>query len=177
MQRYEKLVTALAATEQPASAELVAKIVRAADRWRALDTDATAACMSAAKILAAMGNEDLAWAYATTPLASAAVSQSAGQAATAEPYAVLARQLSERGEVALAARAFSAAEAEEPNDAQLLWEHAQLLERHGRFADARAIYERITQGDWSSAQAGLKAQAAERMSGKASEPVEAREAP
>lgn len=169
MQRYDKLVTALAATEQPASAELVAKIVRAADRWRALDTDATAACMSAAKILAALGKEDLAWAYATTPLANAPVNQAGAPAASGSPYATLAKQLADRGEVALAARAYTAAEAEQPTNAQHLWEHAQLLERHGRFAEARAIYERIAGGNWPADQAALKQQAAERMSGKAAE--------
>ncbi|RIK83108.1 MAG: hypothetical protein DCC68_04685 [Planctomycetota bacterium] len=166
MQRYEKLATAIAATSQPATGELVANVVRAADRWRTLDADPSAACLSAAKILATLGKEDLAWAYATTPLASTAApqpGQPGGQPAES-PYAALARQLAERGEVALAIRAYAAAEAAEPKNARLVWDRAQLLEKHARFAEARALYRRLADGEWPAEQASYKQQAAERLS-------------
>jgi hypothetical protein len=177
MQRYEKLATAIAATSQPATGELIANVVRAADRWRTLDADPTAACMSAAKILAQLGKEDLAWAYATTPMATSAIAspaavQSGSQNASESPYATLAQQLSQRGEVALALRAYVAAESSHPRNAQLLWDHAQMHERHGRFAEARAISLRLAAGDWPTDQPEIKRQATERLSGateKASE--------
>jgi hypothetical protein len=168
MQRYEKLATAIAATSQPATSELIANVVRAADRWRTLDADPTAACLSAAKILTTLGKEDLAWAYATTPLATAAAAPPAGTSGapgSSSPYAMLARQLADRGEVALATRAYIAAAMAEPKDAQVLWDYAQLLERHAKFADARAIYERLSSGEWSAENLELKRQAGERVSG------------
>jgi hypothetical protein len=168
MQRYEKLATAIAATSQPATSELIANVVRAADRWRTLDADPTAACLSAAKILTTLGKEDLAWAYATTPMATASMAPAptaqGAPAVNTSPYATLARQLAERGEVALAIRAYAAATTAEPKNAQILWDYAQLLESHAKFADARVVYERLASGEWPAEYAELKRQAAERMS-------------
>ena len=66
--RYEKLATAIGPLHEAAPRELLAGVIRAADRWRQLDTDPTAACQAAARILGELGETDLAWDYLTTPL-------------------------------------------------------------------------------------------------------------
>ncbi|MEX2185366.1 MAG: VIT domain-containing protein [Pirellulales bacterium] len=175
MQQYEKLVTATAtseslaydfldrgslleeslAGERPRPAGLAARVVQAADRWRTLDTDATDACLAAAKVLSTLGEQELAWQYATTPLAQ--------QNAVAAPYETIAQQLAARGVVDLALRAYDAAEAADRDNAKLLWDRAKLLETHGRFAEARATYRRLADGQWPAEQADLKRQAAEQV--------------
>src|SRR5262249_37353710 len=64
---YETVANARATPQQQPPADFLARVVRAADRWRALDSDDTAACQAAARILKAVGAFDLAWDYLTTP--------------------------------------------------------------------------------------------------------------
>jgi hypothetical protein len=180
MRQYEKLVTATATSDSLAvdamdrgssseealvekslggrrsrPAGLTARVVQAADRWRTLDADATDACLAAATVLSALGEQELAWQYATTPLAQ--------QDATAAPYETIAEQLAARGVVDLALRAYDAAEAADRDNAKLLWDRAKLLEAHGRFAAARATYRRLAEGQWPADQADLTRQAAEQV--------------
>ena len=55
---------------QPPPAGFRAKVVRAADRWRALDRDSAEPCRLAARVLRALGEDrELVWEYLTTPVA------------------------------------------------------------------------------------------------------------
>src|SRR5262249_57840408 len=45
-----------------------AKVVRVADRWRALDREASRPCELAGRILETVGERDLVWDYLTTPV-------------------------------------------------------------------------------------------------------------
>jgi predicted Zn-dependent protease len=153
MQKYQKLVDAIASLEQTPSPTLVASVVRAADRWRKLDTDPTAASQAAAKALYAVGAGDLAWDYVTTPLAD--------KPNEASPWQATAAWLAEQGNVEMADRAYRTAFEAEATNAQILWDHAKMLERGGRFAEAQKLFQRIADSEWQPRFAGLKGQTQE----------------
>ena len=149
--RYEQLAQAIATLEKRPPAGLLRRIIRAADRWRALDPDDTAACQSAAKILQALGARELAWEYLTTPLAT--------KPNEAAPWSNLARTLKQQGELDLAQRAYASAFDAERTNAQILWERARLLQRLGRGEQARKLYRQIAEGTWPRQFNGVRAQA------------------
>jgi hypothetical protein len=152
---YDNLARALATLGQPAPAGFVARVVRAADRWRALDRDGAAACRQAARVLRTLGERELAWDYLTTPVAL--------NPAEADPWSAMARELKRRGELRLADRALRAAFEAEPTNAQFLWDRAENLRQAGRLAAARALYRQLAEGTWQPRFAGLKEQACWRL--------------
>ena len=149
--RYRELAQIVAAPQSTGSLGLVTRAVAAADRWRSLDTDVTAACQNAATVLSELGEEDLAWDYLTTPLAL--------RPNEATAWLDLAQTLGNEGKLELAERAYQAAFDAEPTNAQLLWDHAQLLEQAGRGKQARGIYRRIAEGEWQPRFESLKRRA------------------
>jgi hypothetical protein len=60
---YRQLSQALVTLRLPAPTGFRRKVVRAADRWRALGRNNATACNRAARILQALGERDLAWDY------------------------------------------------------------------------------------------------------------------
>ena len=153
--RYRKLAAALASLQPEPPAELVARIVKAADRWRSLDSDATEACQSASRVLTTLGAADTAWEYVSTPLAE--------KPNEASPWLSLAKSLTEPGDFALADRAYREAFSAEATNAQILWDHAQLFEKNNRAADALVLYRQIAEGEWQPRFQPLKQQAAQRV--------------
>jgi hypothetical protein len=152
---YDDLARALATLRQPAPPGFVSKVVRAADRWRALDRDGAAACTKAARVLQTLGERELAWDYLTTPVAL--------RPAEAEPWSAMAGELQRRGERTLADRALRAAFEAEPTNAQFLWDRAENLRQAGRLAAARTLYRQLAEGTWQPRFAGLKEQARWRL--------------
>jgi len=138
--RYQQLANAIATLEHDPPANFVSRVIRAADRWRALDSDDTAACQSAARVLQQLGAKQLAWDYLTTPLAD--------KPNEASPWTSLAATLRQQGEFDLADRAYVTAYDIEPTNAQILWDRAQLLQQSGRFDTARQVFEAIAAGQW-----------------------------
>ncbi len=149
--RYEKLATAIGPLHEDAPRELLAGVIRVADRWRQLDTDPTAACQAAARILGELGETDLAWDYLTTPLAV--------QPNEAAGWASLARTLHEQGQIDLADRAYAAAFDAEPTNAQILWDRAELLWENGRQDQARPLFRQIAAGPWEAKFSALQIRA------------------
>jgi ferric-dicitrate binding protein FerR (iron transport regulator) len=149
--RYEQLTQALATLQSQASGELTTKVIRAADRWRAMDPDDTQACQYAARIFQTLGQEELAWEYLTTPLAD--------KPNEAAPWASLAGQLKQQGAFGLADRAYASAFECEKTNAQILWDRAQLLQQQGRTEEAKAIYRQISEGTWPRQYNWIQAQA------------------
>jgi ferric-dicitrate binding protein FerR (iron transport regulator) len=137
---YQQLVNATAMLEREAPKELVGKVVRAADRWRALDPDGTLACQSAARILKLLGQNELAWEYLTTPAAL--------RPNEAAPFLQLAQALRYDGDGDLADRAYAMAFEREPTNAQILLERAQALQQVGKLVEARKVYRQIADGEW-----------------------------
>jgi tetratricopeptide (TPR) repeat protein len=137
---YQGLVDAMNALNVKPPAGFAAKVVRASDRWRALDQGSADACQATARILRALGDRELAWEYLTTPVAF--------QPAESGPWSQLAAALQRTGDRGLADRALRSACAAEPTNADLLWERAQNLRQAGRGAEAREVLRRIADGTW-----------------------------
>jgi tetratricopeptide (TPR) repeat protein len=148
---YQKLAGVVIAPDGDAPLDLVGRSIKAADCWRLLDTDVTAACHNAAKLLNKLGRQDLAWDYLTTPLAM--------KPNEATAWLALAKTLGSDGEPELADRAYASAFQAEPTNAQILWDRAQLLEQAGRRQEAWALYRQIAEGQWQPRFDSIKRQA------------------
>ena len=148
---YQQLALAVHMIEATPPRDLVARVLRFADRWRALDSDPTTACQAAARVFQHLGLRELAWDYVTTP-----VDLKPNEAA---PWLSLAQYLHGGGQHELASRAYASAFEAEPTNAQILWEHAQMLQQAGRFAEVTPLYQKLAEGDWQPRFQGLKQQA------------------
>jgi predicted Zn-dependent protease len=152
---YEQLASAVQALESEPPRDVVQQVVRAADRWRAVDPDPTAACQAAARTLKRLGAADLAWDYLTTPLA--------GQSTESAAWQKLAEELAGQQDFALADRAYATAFEAEPTNAQLLWDRAEMLQRWGKADQSRQIRRQIAQGEWQPRFASLQERAVESL--------------
>jgi tetratricopeptide (TPR) repeat protein len=132
-------------------ADFTARVVRTADRWRALDSDGEQSCRAAARILQTLGGRDLAWDYLTTPVGL--------RPNESGPWVSLAASLRQRGDVELADRSYAAAFEAEPTNAQILWDRAQNLRQAGRRVEAQRLYRTLAEGTWQPRFAWLQSQA------------------
>ncbi len=140
LERYQRLADSIASLGSEPPPELVGRVIRAADRWRSLDPDDTAACQTAARVLQRLGTRDAAWEYVTTPLAD--------RSGEAPQWSSLAGTLRGQNEFDLADRAYRSAFDTEPTNAQVLWDHAQMLEQRGQADAARQFYRKIAESSW-----------------------------
>ena len=150
---YQRLAGAIGSLPGGPPVTTTAGIVRWADRWRQLDTDAKWPCHAAADALRKLGADELAWEYLTTPLA-AGPNESKG-------WLELAKKLVGDGEVDLADRAYAAASDVEAANAQILWDRASMLRRHGRRERAHTVLLRLANGAWEDRFDKLQRQARE----------------
>jgi hypothetical protein len=148
---YQRLVDATHTLQVAPSNDLAVRVIRAADRWRSLDRDATAPCQAAAKILQSLGAGDEAWDYMTTPIGL--------QPNEAAPWLDLAKTQKSARAFDLADRAYAAAFEAEPTNAQILWDRARSLQQAGRQAEAQTLYRQLAEGQWQPRFSGLQAQA------------------
>jgi tetratricopeptide (TPR) repeat protein len=155
---YEALAEAMVTLKVAPPADFQARVVKAADRWRALDSDASKASQAAARILRLLGDRELAWDYATTPIAL--------QPGESSTWVNLAQSLGRQGELDLADRAFAAAFAAEPTDAQILWDRAHNLRQAGKQPEAKKLLQQLADGTWQPRFQALQAQARWQLTGK-----------
>jgi ferric-dicitrate binding protein FerR (iron transport regulator) len=151
LEHYQRMLDAMQTLEVPPPRDFAAKVVGAADRWRALDRDGTAACQAAAKILQSLGASDGAWEYLTTPIGL--------QPNEAAPWLSLAQTQQKARDFDLADRAYAAAFEAEPTNAQILWDRARNLQHAGKPAEAETLYRQLAEGEWQPRFRGLQAQA------------------
>jgi hypothetical protein len=151
LEHYQGLADAMVALKLTPPPDFLSRVIRGADRWRAVDNDATAACQAAAKVLERLGERELAWDYLTTPVAL--------RRNEAAPWSNLAATLSKQADLELADRAYRAAAEAEPTDPQLLWDRAQNLKQLGKHQAAQQLVRRIATGSWQPRFQGLQAQA------------------
>lgn len=147
---YQQLAAAMNLLESPARAKFITTVARAADRWRSMDSDETAACQTAAHILLSLDDPDLAWDYWTTP-----IGQKPNEAA---PWVNLARSLQGEGASELADRAYRQAFQAEPTNAQLLWDRAENLQQMGRMDQASSLLRQLADGQWQPQFSGIQAE-------------------
>jgi tetratricopeptide (TPR) repeat protein len=155
---YQQLADAVATLHTQPPRDFVTKVVRAADRWRAIDPDNTAACQAAARVLQHLGAADLAWDYLTTPLAE--------RSNEAQPWQNLAQALRQEGEIALAERAYATAFELEPTNAQMLWERAMLLQQSNRPEEAKPLFRQLAEGKWEPRFNSIQSEAARHVKGQ-----------
>ncbi|MBY0527099.1 MAG: FecR domain-containing protein [Gemmataceae bacterium] len=151
LNHYKNLAEAMVALQVQPPADFRAKVIRTADRWRALDSDATTACQLAADVLQTLGERDLVWDYLTTPIGM--------RPAETGPWVSLAEKLQRKGDHDLADRAFAAAFAVEPTNAQLLWDRAHNLTQAGKHPEARSLLRELANGQWQPRFQGVQTQA------------------
>lgn len=154
---YQELLSrmqALANFQDP-EADLKQRAIRVADRWRVVDPDDTAACRLAARIVALLGDQELAWDYLTTPLAD--------KPNESAPWVALAKEMSGQKKIELADRAYRQAFDAEATNAQILWDHAELLRQNDRDESAQELYEQLAREDWQPRFRNLKNQAQQRL--------------
>ncbi|HLW66258.1 MAG TPA: hypothetical protein VKS79_13175, partial [Gemmataceae bacterium] len=142
--------------DTPMPANLAARIVKAADRWRSIDPEANDACMQASDLLSDLNEPKLAWQYLTSVVAL--------HPNEATPYRQMAQHLAERNDWRLAEKAYAAAFAAEPTDAQLLYDRAMALEKGGRRGEAAALMKQVADGQWQPRFDNVKWQARQWLS-------------
>ena len=69
LNQYKKLAEAMLILKVRPAPDFLGKVVRAADRWRALDRDQADPALKAASIMHRLGEAELGWDYLTTPMA------------------------------------------------------------------------------------------------------------
>jgi tetratricopeptide (TPR) repeat protein len=141
LRHYQRLAEAWE-NSQPLSAphDFYIRVMRVADRWRALDPTATEPCILAARVLRTHGQRDSAWDYLTTPVAL--------RPNEAQPWHDLAATLVRQGDLELADRAYEAAFDAEPTNAQILWDRAQNLRQMDRTKEAQALLKKLAEEKW-----------------------------
>ncbi|MFI4983058.1 MAG: hypothetical protein ACHQIO_22130, partial [Nevskiales bacterium] len=127
---YAEVVRATATLGQKPPADLTAKVVRAADRWRWLDVDGMAASSAAFQSLRGLGDPDTAWDYL---LMSSGVDQEGFS------WINLAQSLQQQEDFELAERAYAQACLVSPGNADLLRMRADNLLRAGHAAEGREL--------------------------------------
>jgi ferric-dicitrate binding protein FerR (iron transport regulator)/tetratricopeptide (TPR) repeat protein len=161
LSHYEWLASASASLKVAPPKDLVERVVKAADRWRHLDPESGDLPNRVAAILRKAGGEgagELAWDYATTPLAV--------KPNESGPWVSLAWSLRQEGNWREADRAYALAFAAEPTNAQLLWDRAQHLQQQGQVAESRQLLKQLADSDWQPRFSGLKAQARQATGGQ-----------
>jgi ferric-dicitrate binding protein FerR (iron transport regulator)/tetratricopeptide (TPR) repeat protein len=161
LSHYEWLADAAGSLRVAVPKDLVARVVKAADRWRHLDPEANDLPNRVAAVLRKAGGEsaaELAWDYATTPLAQ--------HPNEAGPWTSLAWTLRQEGNWRLADRCYDLAFAAEPTNAQLLWDRAEHLRQQGQIADSRKLLRQLADSEWQPRFNGLKAQARQAVDGR-----------
>jgi len=151
LEHYQGLADAMVALKLDPPAGFLSKVVRTADRWRALDSEGDPPCQAAAGILQRLGGRDLGWDYLTTPIAHFP--------SESGPWLNLARTLGRQAELELADRAFKAAFESEPTNAQILWDRAQNLRQSGKTVAAERLMRQLADGRWEPRFQGLQNQA------------------
>lgn len=136
---------------KPLPDDFVNRVTQAADAWRSIDPDSTAACQRTARLLQLIGLFDDAWDYWTTPLVNTASSSDA--------WENLAVALTETKQLHRASLAWSEAFAAEPTDPELLWKHATLLHDNGQPEQAKKLLAKIINGKWQPRFAHFKSKA------------------
>jgi tetratricopeptide (TPR) repeat protein len=158
LEHYQKLADAMVALKLAPPPDFFSRVIRAADRWRAVDSEIGAPCNHTARILQRLGQRELSWDYLTTPVAL--------RVNEAGPWWSLGETLCRQGDLDLADRAFRAASESEPTNPQILWDRAQNLKQMGKHQDAQQLVRRIAEGTWQPRFQGLQAQARHLLKGE-----------
>ncbi len=122
--------------------DIAPRTIRAVDRWRKHDPEATGACQTASEILNLIGARAIAWEYLTTSVGR--------QPTNAGTWTELAQRLQRQGDFDTADRAYATATEANPKDALILWDRAQNKRQGGDVAGSNTILRQIAETKWDS---------------------------
>jgi cytochrome c-type biogenesis protein CcmH/NrfG len=105
-----------------------------------------------------LGGEDLVWDYLTTPIAL--------QPNESGPWSNLAQTLRRQGNLDLADRAYTAAFAAEPTNAEILWDQAMNLKQAGKVLETQKLLRQLADGAWQPRFQWLQTQARSQLGGR-----------
>jgi hypothetical protein len=151
LDHYRKLAEGARTLKAAPPPELSARTLRAADRWRAHDPEASDACRKAAETFALLGEADLAWDYYTTTMI--------GRGTEASPWQGIAAELNQQGAYELADQALAVAAEADPTNAEVLWQKAKNLRQAGRGAEADRLMRRLADEKWPARYQDIRAHA------------------
>jgi tetratricopeptide (TPR) repeat protein len=151
LNRYLQLAEAHKTLDTKLPKDFAARVVRAADQWRAVEPNNPFPCQAAAAILQKLGERDLAWDYVTT-----AVSRQPDQVAA---WGRLAQTMEQIGQFDLADRAYAEAFAAEPTNPVNLLNRVGVLQQVGKRQEARKLLRRIVDGQWPAEHQGVQKEA------------------
>jgi tetratricopeptide (TPR) repeat protein len=158
LSQYLQLLDALATAQKAPPRDLPARVIRAADRWRALDPDNSLVCPLAGQVLYKLGARELAWDYLNTPLAIFPPE--------AETWLQLAQGLGDKEDFELADLAYEQACQAEPDNARFHWDRAKNLERAGKKKAARKVYTLLAGGKWEARFQWIQEEARRQVNGR-----------
>jgi tetratricopeptide (TPR) repeat protein len=130
---YDTLVDSARLCKAEPMRDLPARVIRAADRWRALDRDSTDPSELAGGILRKLGSVELAWDYLTT------------RHAADSSWGALGRELTAKNDHTLAERALAAASEQTPRDLAIMWDRAQNLKQLGKDSEAKRVLQKMVE--------------------------------
>jgi tetratricopeptide (TPR) repeat protein len=137
---YQQLADALIMLEEKPPPDLPGKVVRAVDRWRALDGNSAQACAMAASVLDTLGAHELAWEYFTS-------AHGDGSELTTD-WLQLAYRFSGEGEFQLADHAYLLALEADPENLSILWDRVLNLLQAGETEPAGELLRQFSERDW-----------------------------
>jgi hypothetical protein len=158
LNHYQWLASAVATLKVTEPGDLRTRVVRAADRWRALDRESGDPCQRASRILKTLGARELAWEYLTTPIGL--------HPGESSPWLGLAQSLSQEGELDLADLAYAAAFEAEPTNAQILWDRVQNLRQINKLGEVQQVLRQIVDGEWQPRFSWIQSQARWQLKGR-----------
>jgi tetratricopeptide (TPR) repeat protein len=151
LNHYHAVVAAAAMQRQMPPGDIAARTIRAVDRWRKHDPEASGACQTASEILSRIGAREIAWEYLTT---------SVGREPTnSGTWTSLAQRLQRQGDFETADRAYATAFEANPKDALILWDRAQNKRQAGDAAGCNKLLRQITDKEWAPQYNNIRANA------------------
>jgi predicted Zn-dependent protease len=151
LNHYLAVVNAAGEQHRSPPGDIAHRTIRAVDRWRKHDPEATGACRTASEILYLLGAREIAWEYLTTA--------EGNEPTTSRTWDDLGQRMQRRGEFGTADMAYATAFEADPNDATILWKRSENLRQAGDVAGADKLLRQIADSEWQPAYNNVRANA------------------
>jgi hypothetical protein len=140
LNHYLTVVNAAVEQHRSPPGDIANRTIRAVDRWRKHDPEASGACRTASEILYLLGAREIAWEYLTTA--------EAGEPTNSHTWDDLGQRVQRRGQFRTADTAYATAFEADPNDATILWKRSENLRQAGDVAEADKLLRQIADSEW-----------------------------
>ncbi len=151
LNHYQAVVNSAVEQHQSPPGDIANRTIRAVDRWRKHDPEASGACRTASEILFLLGAREIAWEYLTTA--------EAREPTNSHTWDDLGQRMQRRGQFGTADMAFATAVEADPSDATILWNRSQNLRQAGDVAGANKLLRQIADSEWPPVYNNVRANA------------------